>query len=331
MRSYDPKDTYDVAEAQRLGAEPWMLDLLPINPEYTSWGPYEDYMWKKGEAEGGKAGWDARFITDTWEGFGWSLDDLNEVVNFYFTITREKADCDNCAHNGYHPDAQWVTESFYRHSSPFNRDPHSRDVSKWFAAAFQDRQFTEVHTAGSFPDEATLAKYKPEFRAFCEAMRDGDGFWSDKITQDETDALVAEDRMHRLTGATYDKEASAWVGGRAITAEEVNALQNERGRALDSHDAINRSILIRARCERFGIPTTCPKCDGHGYVYTAPKPTLGLVLWMLHPRKGCSRGIHIKEIRQDQLSEVFTYLRKAAQRNADRFSKIPVSDPVVPA
>ena len=48
-----------------------------------------------------------------------------------------------------------------------------------------------------------------------------------------------------------------------------------------------------------------------------------LVLWMIHPRSGASRGVEIKNINKEDLLKVFEYLREAANRNANRFSHIP--------
>lgn len=319
MRSHDPDDKYDVAEAGRLGAEPWMLAALGLNPDYCAWGPYEDYMWKKGaDEEGGGHGWDTRVILETFDKF-WDLDDLNEVVHFYFDITRANEDCDVCTGNGYHPDAQWISESFYEHSSPFKTG--RRDIMRGFAAQFQDREFKEVHGPNSFPTEETLAKYGAEFREFCEAMRTGNGYWNDKITQDEADALEASGRLTFLSGAKWDPEKREHVGGKPVTAAQVNAVQRPVG--INSHDGINRGILIEARLERLDLPRTCPKCEGHGSVFTEPEGHLGLVLWVLHPRKGCSRGVHIKHLDQEELPKVYALLRGAAKRNAERFSKIP--------
>ena len=42
MRSLEYADEKDIAEIM---AQPWQLELLKMNPEYTSWGPHEDYMW----------------------------------------------------------------------------------------------------------------------------------------------------------------------------------------------------------------------------------------------------------------------------------------------
>lgn len=101
---------YDKDEAEPLNAQPWQLDLLHMNPSYNSWGPHEDYMWKEG------GGWDSAILCKTWSEFGpWGLDDLNEVVNFYFSVRRQSEDCTVCGGNGYHKNAQVVVNSFYAH------------------------------------------------------------------------------------------------------------------------------------------------------------------------------------------------------------------------
>ncbi len=66
--------------------------------------------------------------------------------------------------------------------------------------------------------------------------------------------------------------------------------------------------------------------EGSGYVHTAPAAHVSLTLWWLHPRKGCSRGIEITNIEQGDLPAVFAFLRQAAERNAERFSKIPPAE-----
>jgi len=133
--------------------------------------------------------------------------------------------------------------------------------------------------------------------------------WNDKITQDECDALITAGRIKK----------------KGVTAEEVNAANRRGSRMLAdlSHDGINRSILVRQRLKRLGLPHDCPTCEGHGYVYTEGKPHVSLTLWWLHPRKGCSRGIEITRIQREELPEIFGHLRFAADRNAERFSRVP--------
>ena len=47
-----------------------------------------------------------------------------------------------------------------------------------------------------------------------------------------------------------------------------------------------------------------------------------LQLWVLHPRKGCSRGVRIKNVLQSDIPKVIEYLQEARKRNDDRFSKL---------
>lgn len=234
---------HDEDDAKDLNAEQWQLDLLKLNPGYVSWGPHEDYMWKKGE------GWDCPILLDSWTKI-WQLDYLNECVNFYFSVERESKECPTCGGNGYHKDAQQVVNTFYSHMN-------------------------------------SLGEH-----------------WNDKITDDELQALKEASRVN--------KDA---------TLEQINAENRPRGGM--GHDAINRGILTRARLGRLGLPVLCEQCAGSGYVYTAPNAEAVLTLWMLHPRKGCSRGIEVRPIKQDELPSIYEWLRSAAARNAERFSAVP--------
>lgn len=269
MRIYDEKYSDDV---QRLNAESWMVDAIKKNPSYPCWGPYEDCM-------GSGTGWNAPVHYSTWQEFDFKLDELNECVNFYFEINRESKNCSCCGGDGYHPDAKWITESFYKHSSPFYPDS----------------------AMNNYPSEEVLQKYSTEFRDFVKKMK-RDWYWSDKITEDEFEALKSHNRSHGFK-----------------SAKETN--KNERQSAL-GHDCINRSILMKTRCERLGIPYLCPQCNGDGYVYTAENAHLSLVLWMIHPRKGASRGVRVARITKAEMGDVVKYLQNAAKRNAERFDKV---------
>lgn len=297
MRHY-PDDKYGRADAKRINAEPWQLGLLKLNPGYCAWGPHEDYMIKKAGS-----GWDAPVFSATWKEHQFGLDDMNECVNFYFAVHRASRECGTCNGSGYHPDAQWVSESFYGHSTPFRARTMHEVGTAAYASSF-GIQLRDGVVSG-FPTEGTLAKYPEAFRQFCEEMRDSGGEWNDKITEDEAKALVKEGR------GSCDK---------LKTADDFN--QAQHGRGLSGHDAINRSILIEARCKRLGVPKTCNSCEGHGEEYIEPNAHVSLTLWMLHPRKGCSRGVEIARITQDDLPDVFAWLKKAAARNAERFAAI---------
>lgn len=252
---------YDEDEALRLNAQPWQVDLLKVNPPYCSWGPHEDYMCNTGSS------WDSPLVFPTWPEFGpWKLDELNECVNFYFSVTRESEECTSCSGNGYHPDAQPIVRSFYSHMNP----------------------------AGEH--------------------------WDDAITQDEVQALVDNGRLKEWTHDWSSEHG--WVPKDppcVPTADAVNAAQ--RGPRI-GHDGINRIILTEARLRRLGLPITCPTCDGRGDVFTEPDAHVSLTLWWLHPRKGCSRGIEVTRISQEDLPAVKAFLESAAARNASRFTGV---------
>lgn len=242
------EDEEDRKELKRLKAEAWMGTLLEMNPAYTSWGPYEDYM----SGTGGQ--WtEPAFLAD-WPAFvaTWELNELNEVVNFYFYVEREAKDCQACEASGLNPKSKEISDGFYAHSSPTGRG------------------------------------------------------WNDAITQDELDALIAEGRIPK--GAKL---------------ADVNASQPGGVMRIGySHDAINRWILIEARAKRLGVWGKCAECKGDGYLFTSPRARLGLVLWVLHPRKGCSRGVEIKDVPRDHVHNAVAFLQSAAKRNADRFAKL---------
>lgn len=152
--------------------------------------------------------------------------------------------------------------------------------------------------------------------------------WCDDITQDEVIALVMEGRLRDYTELPcyYDDDLGVWMGwkdGEKIEIEKPEMPSCERVNAdRFMHDAINRFILIETRAKRLGVWGYCEVCDGNGYVYTEENCHLGITLWILHPRKGASRGVRINHIDKSQLDEVKEFLRKAAERNADRFAKI---------
>lgn len=83
--------------------------------------------------------------------------------------------------------------------------------------------------------------------------------WSDKLGQAEVDHLVEKGRLQVWRDGEWHKDPR--------TADEVNAEQRAGG--LRGHDAINRMYLVAFRCERLGIPTACPTCEGHGTIATA--------------------------------------------------------------
>lgn len=167
---------------------------------------------------------------------------------------------------------------------------------------------------GYHPDAKTIVD------SFYQHSSPNGTYWKDKITQDEYEVLLEKGRVD-CKNHQAPKEERVY-----LTREEVNNQNAYGAKSMGlgmGHDSINRHILTQARLKRLGIPELCPVCDGKAYNYVENFATVRLILWMIHPRKGASRGVEIKNITHENLPEVFAYLREAAERNANRFSQIP--------
>lgn len=142
--------------------------------------------------------------------------------------------------------------------------------------------------------------------------------WSDAITQDEVEALVAKDRLTDFTSTWTPGEGWKRDPNKPMpTAEQVNAWS----RTGIGHDGFNRVILIETRCKRLGVWGHCSVCSGAGSIYTSETANLSLILWMLHPRKGASRGVEVKNIQEADLPAIQKWLGEAATQNAQRFAR----------
>ena len=241
MRSY-PTDSYEEEQLNELNPKAWMKDALKMNPSYPHWGNNEDYM-----ADG--SGWSAPCELKSVDEL-WTLDELNELVNFYFEVVRDSHKCEKCEGSGYNRETYQLSEDWY---------DFSRTGKRWY----------------------------------------------DKLTQDEVDELWDRGRLK------CDFKMKP-------TAEEVNAAARSRS----IHDAINRFICIEKRAKRLGIFGECSICSGKGYYFDEEEAHLELQLWFIHPRKGCSRGVRVMNVTEDDMPKVIDYLKEARRRNEERFSGI---------
>jgi len=265
MRTY-PEDVEDKVLTY-LKAEEWQLNMLKLNPSYVHWGVYEDYMNKK-------KGWDSRVINENWSEFEFTLDEYNEVVNFYFEVYRERHNCDECEGSGLNKATTQLGEDWY--------------------------DFTETGRK-----------------------------WNNKITKIEILALMKSGRVADKNGIkkhlnNEDNIWYHWVNGIKIeccapTEDEIQEPEDINDK--HDHDAINRWICVKARAKHLGIYGECKHCD-EGVVYTEDRARLALQLWVLHPRKGCSRGVYVKNIESEEIPEVIKYLQEAAERNKNRFDGV---------
>lgn len=85
--------------------------------------------------------------------------------------------------------------------------------------------------------------------------------------------------------------------------------RERRAKAANDHS----HDWYKAAKERHGDAIHCPGCNGDGSIRTGPD-RLELRLWLLHPRKGASRGVEVKSVRPEELEGVRTVLRDHWQR-----------------
>jgi hypothetical protein len=267
-------------------AELGLLNVEPWMVEHLKLNP-EYVHWGPGEDCMSTKGesWGASQEISGWSAFGpWELDELNECVHFYFELERPSEKCTLCDASGYNSETKVIADTFYDHGDC------SIDFTNW-------------RIVGSF--ENTCKQGGATGRR-----------WRDKITQDEVDTLVAAGRLRKWGEGGWQDVPR--------TANEVNAANADgakRDHELD-HDGINRGILIETRAKRLGVWGLCPSCEGHGTVFTAPRGHLNVVLWILHPRKGSSRGVRVRNLSAVDVEAVKQWLAKAAERNAQRFGKV---------
>lgn len=284
MRTYPNSDSEcDRRELELLNAEQWQVDCLKMNPEYVFWGNFEDYMIRD------DSGWESRVNCETIEEGLWGLDEYNEVVNFYFEVVRDSKECEHCEGSGLNEKTKQLKDDWY-----------SFDSSEW------------IYTAPG--------------------RRYNNKAWQYHLTEVEVKELVKHGRLRDLMkiNCHFDNEDSKWYGWIDGVKQEIEEPEyptpeqvNEWAKVGFGHDSINQWIAVEARARQMGIYGHCQYCEGRGRIYTAEKARLALQLWVLHPRKGCSRGVYINNIKQEELTKVIDHLKEAAKRNAERFSRLP--------
>jgi hypothetical protein len=184
--------------------------------------------------------------------FDWPL---NEVWEGFLSPDKfDETPCPDCK-NGYSPRAENLYDLWYG-KLPF--DPASTGSTPWRHDSPAVRAFAERNLSNA-PDYygSGNAALRREAQRLADLFNEG---WSHHLAQEDVDALVAAGRLHDFTH-TWSRE-HGWQP-KDPTVTPTAAQVNEWSLRGFGHDAINASVVIRARCEREGIDDTCPTCKGH--------------------------------------------------------------------
>jgi len=79
---------------------------------------------------------------------------------------------------------------------------------------------------------------------------------------------------------------------------------------------------VKYRAETQGVYGLCHHCNGDGSIYVEEEARLSLILWLIHPRKGASRGVAVNNIQYKDMPKILDFLREARDRNSDRFRSL---------
>ena len=145
--------------------------------------------------------------------------------------------------------------------------------------------------------------------------------WCDKITQDEVQALVDANRLWDFTREIVDGKWCEKDPPVVPSAAEVNAANARGAPGLRSHDAINRWILIKTRAKRLDVWGYCEECQGDGTIRLS-LDRIELNLWLAHPRKGATRGVHVKEVLETDLQQVRAFLKRSWRKHQEHFGQL---------
>jgi hypothetical protein len=174
--------------------------------------------------------------------------------------------CPDCK-NGYSPRAQFLFDLWYGYV-PFvpwkQLGPNTPAVR-----AFAERN------VGRAPEYYGVGE--PVIRAEARRLASlWNGMWCHHLRQEDVDALVDAGRLmdftHTWSRETHWQKIEPPV---VPTAEQVNEW-SLRG---FGHDSINASVVIRARCEREGVPEVCATCEGHASIEVYPGQRAELEAW----------------------------------------------------
>lgn len=183
------------------------------------------------------------------EGFDWPLNKTWE--GFLTPEWLHEGKCPDCT-NGYSREAEIFHQEWYGHA-PF--DPMSTGSTPLTADTPAVHAFAQqnVDRSPSFYGTGPAAVHREGERL----AKLWNSQWAHHLSQVDVDALVDEGRLWYLSRGRDGSKGK--TPPHRPTAAEVNTWSLTGF----GHDSINASIIIKARCEREGVPRVCGTCKGH--------------------------------------------------------------------
>ena len=210
---------------------------------------------------------------------------LNTVWKGYVNPFYAAVSCTACDGDGMTPHARHVHNLWYGYV-PFH--PRDRGSEPFTAETPEVRAFAERNVRNS-PDfygsgEWTVIR---EARRLAQLFNEG---MSHHLNDQDVAALVQEDRLRDFTHirnnetGRYEKREPPVIP----TARQVN-LWSIGGLG---HDSCNQWIVMKAECNRMGVPYSCEACSGEGSLWPSPEAQRVYEDWEReHPPEGSAYQI----------------------------------------
>lgn len=167
--------------------------------------------------------------------------------------------CEACDGSGYSPQARRLQDIWYG-NAPFKPEDNGSTPLTTDTPVIRALAERNVTRSPEFYGSGEQA-IRREARRLADLWN---GQWSHHLNEHDVAALVEAERLYDLTHAwTRENRWQSRVLQVVPTPEQVN----EWSIRTFGHDAINAWVVVKARCEREGVPNTCGACDGAGKVW----------------------------------------------------------------
>lgn len=357
MRNY-PEYESEFKELNQLNAQDWMIELLKKNPDYTGWGSFDDYMRGNYGDE-----WLKPIILDSVSQLK-PLDENNEVVNFYFELTRENHECEHCKGTGYNEKTKELSDAWYSYNS-WQNNLTQDEVDMLWEKGRLNLYFTEKPTAQqlnelskkTFVHDCINQYLCLETRAKrlgiygdCPKCNDGyvydepnakvslqlwvihpengasQGVYVKTVKKEEVDTVIEylKEAGKRLFDkfSKLDKETSSnWVKNLLEKNNTITSWGNGCEYMLYELGGWNEPILLDSVDELWKLNDLNELVDFY-FENDNEEYGLSLQMWIIHPRKGASRGVALRNIKEKDVDIIIDYLNGAKERNSMRFEKL---------